>query len=103
MTNVVNKEIVARLAKKKKGQLFFMSDFRGLGPEATIRQVLWRLHKAEKIKRVAPGIYFIPVIDPVLGELMPSMERIAEAIARKEHIRIKPVGAYALHKLGLTT
>ena len=48
------------------------------------------------------GIYWMPVIDPILGEIMPSMEEIAEAVAVKERVRIKPSGAFALNMLGLT-
>lgn len=103
MNNVVHKEIEKKVAKYKKGHLFFLSDFRGLGSEAAIRKALSRLSKEGKIKRIAQGIYLLPEIDPVLGELLPSMSSVAEAIATKEHIRIKPVGSYALHKLGLTT
>jgi len=31
------------------------------------------------------------------------MEEVAEAVATREHIRIRPAGAYALNKLGLST
>lgn len=103
MDTKVHTEIEKKLTKGKRGHLFFLSDFRGLGSEAAIRKALSRLSKEGKIKRIAQGIYLLPEKDPVLGELMPSMASVAEAIAKKEHIRIKPVGSYALHKLGLTT
>lgn len=103
MNIVVHKEIEKTLAKNKKGHLFFLSDFRGIGSEVAIRKALSRLSKEGKIKRISQGLYMIPETDPVLGAILPSMERVAEAIAQKEHIRIKPAGAYALHKLGLTT
>lgn len=99
----IHSNIEKKLERRKRGQLFFLSDFRGLGSDAAIRQSISRLSKEKKIKRVAQGIYVVPIIDPVLGELMPSMESIAEAIAKKDHVRIKPAGAYALHKLGITT
>lgn len=99
----VHTQIEKKLAKAKKGSLFFLSDFRGMGTEGSIKMALSRLKEAGKLKRIAHGIYYLPQIDPILGELYPSMETIAEAIAKKEHIRIKPTGAFALHKLGLTT
>ena len=99
----VHKEIEKKLVKGKGGQLFFLSDFRGLGSEAAIRKSLSRLSQSGKIKRIAQGIYWVPKTDPVLGEIMPSLESVAETMAKKEHIHIKPVGAFALHKLGLTT
>lgn len=101
--NTVHKEIERRLAKSRKGQLIFLSDFRDIGSQAAIKMALSRLSTHGKIKRIAHGIYLIPKSDPVLGEIYPSMEEIAEAVAKKEHVKIKPAGAYALHKLGLTT
>jgi predicted transcriptional regulator of viral defense system len=100
---VVHKEIEKKFTKSKKGQILFISDFRGMGSEAAIRKALSRLTKENKVKRIAHGIYLVPEIDPLLGKRLPSMEKIAEAIAGKEQIRIKPSGAYALHKLGLST
>lgn len=99
----VLQQIEKKLSKVKKGQVLLLSDFRGLGNEISIRQALSRLNKLGKIKRVAHGIYLVPKIDPLFGEIMPSLEDIAKTIATKEHIKIKPTGAYALHKLGLTT
>lgn len=49
------------------------------------------------------GIYYIPKLDPLLGEVRPAAEEVIKVIAKKERIRIRPAGAYALHSLGLTT
>ena len=81
----------------------FLSDFKGTGTDAAIRQSLSRLVRTGKIKRIAHGIYYLPKVDPVLGELRPSAEEIAQKIAVKERVRIQPSGAYALNKLGLST
>ncbi|WP_052265941.1 DUF6088 family protein [Pedobacter kyungheensis] len=53
--------------------------------------------------RIGHGIHIIPKKDPVFGVLMPALEDIAQAIAKKDKVGIKPAGAYALHRLGLTT
>jgi len=103
MVAPVHKKIEKKLARIKRGNLFFLSDFRGLGTDAAIRKALSRLCNKKRIKRVAHGIYLMPEMDPLLGEVLPSMEYIAQSIAKKEHIRIKPAGAHALHKLGLST
>jgi hypothetical protein len=42
-------------------------------------------------------------VDPLLGELTPAPEAVAEQLAEREKVRIRPTGAFALHKLGLTT
>lgn len=103
METKVQKEISKKITRIKKGQILILSDFRGLGSEAAIRQALSRLCKKGLVKRIGHGIYFIPDTDPVKSKKLPSMETVAEAIAKKEHVRIKPAGANALHKLGLTT
>jgi hypothetical protein len=45
----------------------------------------------------------LPKKDPILGEIRPGPEEVVQQLARKEKMRIKPAGAYALHRLGLTT
>lgn len=52
---------------------------------------------------MAHGIYYIPKTDPVLGELRPGADDVVKMLAKKERIRVRPAGAYALHQLGLTT
>jgi hypothetical protein len=91
------------LSGKKPGDLVFAADFKGKGTEAAIRKSLSRLVVEGAIKRAAHGIYYLPKIDPLFGELQPSAEEIAQKIADKERVRIQPTGAYALNKLGLST
>jgi hypothetical protein len=52
---------------------------------------------------LAHGIYLYPKRDKELGILYPPGEAIAEAIAKREGIRIVPTGVYALNRLGLST
>jgi hypothetical protein len=85
------------------GDLLFPTDFRGKGTEAAIKMTLSRLNKEGIINRLGHGIYVIPKKDPLFGEVLPPPEEIAMSLAKREHLRIKPAGANALHKLGLTT
>lgn len=98
----VQQNITGQIAKKKPGGLVFPTDFRGDGTEVAIKQVLSRLARAGKLTRLSHGIYFIPKTDPLLGTLYPSPEEVARMLAQKEKVNIRPAGAYALHKLGLT-
>jgi len=91
------------IRRRRKGDLIFPTDFRGLGTEGAIKMSLTRLNKEGVIERLGHGIYLMPKTDSVLGKIAPAPEDIAYAIAKKEKIQIKPAGAYALHKLGLTT
>lgn len=91
------------IARKKKGEIIFTTDFRGIGTDAAIKKALSRLAMQGILKRLAHGIYYIPKVDPVLGEVRPAADDVIKMIAEKEKIRIKPSGTYALHQLGLTT
>lgn len=91
------------ISRHKKGELIFATDYRGKGSDAAVRKALSRLVKDGRLKRLAQGIYYVPKIDPLLGELNPSAEEVAKLIAKKEKVRIRPAGAYALNKLGLST
>lgn len=101
--DAIHHAIEQKIAKGRKGQLLFLSDFRSMGSQSAIKMALSRLTTSGIIKRIAHGIYLIPKTDPLLGELHPSLEEIAQAIAKRERVKIKPTGVYALHKLGLTT
>jgi hypothetical protein len=101
--NSVHKHIEHSVLRRKKGDLVFPTDFRSKGTLASIKMALSRLSKEGKLKRLAHGIYYVPKIDPLFGAIYPVPEQVAEAIAKKEKVRIKPAGAFALHRLGLTT
>ena len=58
---------------------------------------------AGRIRRLAPGLYDYPQKHPQLGDLFPTPEQIAQALAYKDSSRIQPSGAYAANLLGLST
>jgi|SRR5690242_6125675 len=99
----IHNYIERKINRRKDGSLIFPADFRGEGSATAIKMTLSRLAATGKLRRVAHGIYYKPKKDPLFGELLPAPEKVAETIARKEKIHIKPSGAYALHQLGLTT
>lgn len=103
MENSINSQIVKRIKNQRRGKLVFPGDFAELGNVDAVKTSLSRLAKEGKLQRIAHGIYLYPKQDPVLGTLYPSMEEIAQAIAKRDKARIMPTGPYALHKLGLTT
>lgn len=90
------------IVRKKGGELIFPTDYRGRGTEAAIKKALSRLAQKGTVKRLTHGIYYVPKIDPILGELRPGADEVVKMLARKEKIRVRPAGAYALHRLGLT-
>jgi hypothetical protein len=61
------------------------------------------LVKKGSIRRLKRGLYDYPKIHPKLGELTPSPDVIAEALARKTEVELQTPGALAANALGLTT
>lgn len=102
MNNSIDIHILNKLKKAKRGSLFFIDDFLIYGKYKAVSKTLERLVAKKEITRIARGIYSLPVIDPILGEVKPSTEEIAKAIAKKERARIIPSGSIALNALGLS-
>lgn len=96
-------KIKEEIGRMPPGTILFPADFSHLGSVAAVNMALSRLSRVEFIQRLAQGIYSIPKKETLFGWTHPSMEEIAEAIARKDQIRIRPTGAFALNKLGLST
>lgn len=103
MLTSIHLKAIRAISRKKQGDLIFPTDFKSIGSQNAIKTTLHRLCKEKIIDRIAQGIYIIPKHDPVLGSIYPSLEEIAYAIARRDKARLMPSGAYALHKLGLST
>lgn len=96
-------KIVVKIRKAKKGSLFFSKDFLTFGSAKAVAKALERLAEKGEISRVARGIYARLETDPLIGELKPSTEAIAEAISKRDKARIMPTGALALNAVGLST
>ncbi len=103
MKSSVNHIIELKISRFKPGQVVLPSDFKDLGTSTAIRKTLSRLVESGQLERMGQGIYVIPKNDKVFGKVLPSMEELAEALAKKEHVKIKPSGQYALNKVGLST
>ena len=99
----VDEEIIVKIKKAKKGSLFFVDDFLSFGTAKTVGKALERMVEAGEISRVARGIYARLENHPLLGELTPSTEKIAQAISKRDKARIIPTGVLALNALGLST
>lgn len=104
MQSAFNK-IRDKIVASDRGQLFFPDDFSAFGSSEAVRSALVRLCQSEVIIRVAQGIYYYPKIDEKWGGgvIPPSIEEIANGIAKRDKVRIIPTGAYVLNILGLST
>ena len=96
-------QVLTKMKKAKGGALFFVEDFLRFGNAKAIAKALERLVQKGDITRVARGMYARLEVDPVIGPVMPGLESIARAIAKRDKARIVPTGVMAMHLLGLST
>jgi len=82
--------------------VFTPNDFIDLGSRDAIDQSLHRLTELGTIRRLARGLYYYPESHPLLGEVSPSVEAVAKALATSEQTKLQASGAYAANLLGLS-
>ena len=103
MTNSVEIQVHNKIKKAKPGTIFFVESFLFVGNAKAVNKALERLVDKSEIARVATGMYARLKKSKLLGEITPSVEEIATAIAKRDKARIVPTGSYALNALGLST
>ena len=83
MSNSIQDEILDRIRKRGRGQVFVPKDFLDLGSRDAADQALSRLVKRGDIVRVGRGLYHFPRINERLGiPLGPDLDEIAAALTR---------------------
>lgn len=104
MTGTIEDKILTKSKKCGRGSVFFVSDFISYGNRNAVNKALERLAEKGLMLRVARGIYCYPKIEKIygLGPIPPSLEDIAEAMAKRDGAKIVPTGLYAQYQLGLT-
>jgi len=103
----VERKIENHIKKQRRGKIFFASDFSIFGSSDAVFKALQRLQKSGLLVRAANGIYSYPKLNTYEWTdnkyILPSIDEIAHAIAKRDKIRIVPTGSYALNALGLST
>ncbi len=96
------KQVLKKIKRNIKEKIFFVDNFPSVANAKAVNKALERLVKSGELERVATGIYVRPVFDNIIGKVLPTVEEIAKAIAKRDKARIVPTGSYAMYKLGLT-
>ena len=99
----ITRFVTEKVKEAKPGTMFFPADLLEFGAPDAIHQTFSRLARNKTLLRLAKGIYAKPTMDPELGALRPSLENVAQQIAERDKVVIRPTGAAALNKLGLST
>ena len=93
---------LVKMARATPGRGFTPFDFLDLGSPHSVGMALTRLTRSGELRRLARGLYDVPRTHPVLGELLPTADDIAQALARRDGASVQPAGAMAANLLSLS-
>jgi hypothetical protein len=104
MPQTIEKKMAYRIRGNGGGWAFSPRDFLDIGERSTVDSALHRLTARGQVRRVIRGIYDYPRFSKLLEQqVIPDIDQVARAIARKFRWRIQPSGATAMNLLGLST
>lgn len=96
-------EIQDRINEFAPGTIFYPEDFSAFNNPDVTYLALSRMEDLGLILRLAKGIYLKPKAGRISGDILPTVDEVVRAIAKKDKVRIVPSGSHALYRLGLTT
>ena len=99
---MITSEIKRRIVEKGCGAVFSPVDFLDIGSRASVDQTLSRLTGQGVIRRLVRGLYDYPKINDRFGQLSPSLDDVAHAVARKDNQVLQISPARAANQLGLS-
>ena len=80
-------EIEIKIKESEAGTLFFVTDFANGGNDVFISRLLSEFAEQGVLCRLAKGVYYKPVMTK-FGVLMPDVQEIVKAIARRDNAQI---------------
>ena len=101
----IAQEIGRRIAKASKAnppRVHTPFDFLDLGSPHSVGMALMRLVRRGALRRLARGLYDVPRQHPLLGELQPTADEIAQALSRRDGAFVQPAQAMAANLLNLS-
>jgi len=101
----ISKKLAQRIARQTRldpGRVFTPFDFLDLGSPHSVGMALLRLVRHGELRHLARGLYDVSRSHPLLGDLLPTAEAIAQALARRDGATIQPMEAMAANLLGLS-
>jgi len=99
----VDSSVLSYLNERGRGWVFTPPQLSDLGTRDAVASALKRSKASGMIRQIAWGLYVYPVVDPMFGEVPPTVEKVVEAIAVRDSVRVQPGGAMAANALGLST
>lgn len=90
-----------KILRSPKDTIFFIGSFPQFDEEY-VRQVYVEMLSSGRLKRIGKGIYYVPQITR-FGPVLPTVNNVAKAIAKRDRAKIMPTGAAAQNMLGMST
>jgi len=101
ITQLISRRI-AKAGKAEPARVYTPFDFLDLGTPHGVGMALMRLVRAGSLRHLARGLYDVPRQHALLGELLPTTDDIAQALARRDGARVQPSQAMAANLLSLS-
>ena len=98
----IKERIINKIKRSGSQKVFVISDFVDICSPETVRKVFFQACEMGILYRAAQGIYVKPV-ESEFGNVPPSLEEIAEEIAKRDHSKIIATGSTASNLVGLST
>lgn len=98
----IKEKVINRIKRSKHQLVFVIGDFTDISSPETVRKIFFQACEMGILFRIAKGLYAKPVMSE-FGMVPPSLEVIAEEIARRDYARIIPSGSTASNLVGLST
>ena len=98
----IEESMLRRVRGRGRGSAVTPTDFLDLGTRAAVDQGLSRLARKKVLTRVSRGVYSFPETNAWIGEISPSPDEVAKALARRGSGKLLPCGALAANLLGLS-
>ena len=93
---------ITKAGKANPAQVYTPFDFLDLGSPHSVGMALMRLVRSGAVRRLARGLYDVPRRHPLLGELQPIADEIAQALSRRHGALVQPAQAMAANLLNLS-
>ena len=95
--------IRTRIRSLPKGKPFTTSRFANCGPRGAVDRALSRIVHEGKIERLSRGVFVRPRKNRFVGNVVPGVFEVVQAIARNNSETVQIHGAEAARRLGLST
>lgn len=95
--------VLLRIRAKRRGAVLVPADFLDLGSREAVDAALGRLTDSGTIRRLGRGVYDFPKIHPRFGQRAPSVDAVAQAVARSTGESICYGDARAANLVGVST